>query len=98
VFLKPVSPFSRLLPALPFGSVTFKHPRGRKFTQLVAHHVLGDVDRDKFLPVVDGQGVADELRHDGRAARPSPHYFLLVLLVHGVDLDSQVVVHERSFM
>src|SRR6476646_9205080 len=31
------------------GAVTLEYPGGRKFAQLVAHHVFGDVHRDELL-------------------------------------------------
>src|SRR2546430_3045380 len=36
----------------------------RKLTQLVADHVLADVDRHMASAIVDRNGVADELRKD----------------------------------
>jgi hypothetical protein len=30
-----------------------------KLAQLVADHILGDIDRDKPLPIMDGDGVAN---------------------------------------
>src|ERR1700678_1604639 len=43
--------------------MALEHSRGRKFSQFVAHHVFGDVHRNEFLPVVDAQRVADEIRN-----------------------------------
>ena len=58
--------------------VTLESPRRRKFTQLVAHHVLGHVHRNELLAVMHRQRVADEIRHDRRAARPRLHHRLLI--------------------
>src|SRR5829696_718841 len=44
--------------------------RRREFSELVANHLLGDVDRDVLLAVVDAEGQPDELRQDGGAAAP----------------------------
>ena len=43
---------------------------GANSPELVADHVLGDVDRDELLPVVHGDRVPDHLGHHGRSARP----------------------------
>src|SRR5205809_1579480 len=51
----------------------------RELAQAVTHHVLGDVHRDELPAVVDSQGVADELWHDGGATRPGLEYLLLAL-------------------
>src|SRR5512138_2832588 len=79
------------------SGVSFKRPGGRKFSQLVAHHILGDVHRNELLPVVHGDGVPDELRQDGRTPRPRPDHLLLILLVQRAYLDHQVVIAEWPF-
>ena len=48
----------------------------RELAELVADHVLGDEHRDVLLAVVDAEGQADELRQDGRAARPGLDHVL----------------------
>src|SRR5262249_51403409 len=53
-----------------FHRVPLERARGRKFAQLVAHHVFGDVHRDELLAVVNRNRVADEFGKNGRAARP----------------------------
>ena len=49
----------------------------RKFTQLVANHILGDVDGHVLAAVMDGEGVTDELREDGGGTAPGLHDALL---------------------
>ena len=44
--------------------VAAERARRRELAQLVADHVLGDVDRHVAAPVVDGDRVADHLRED----------------------------------
>ena len=44
--------------------------RRRELAELVAHHVLVHLHRQELVAVVDAEGQADELRQDGRAARP----------------------------
>src|SRR6188508_743904 len=53
-----------------------------ELTESMADHVLGHVDRDVLLAVVDRDRVADERREDHRRARPRLHDLLLVALVH----------------
>src|SRR5690606_4185578 len=45
-------------------------PRRREFAELVADHVLTHEHWRELLAVVHLEGEADELRHDGGAARP----------------------------
>src|SRR5512143_3215102 len=47
-----------------------ERPRRRQLTEFVADHVLGDEHRDVLLAVMHAEGQPDELRQDGRAARP----------------------------
>src|SRR5205823_1066255 len=61
------------------------------------HHVFRDIYRNKFLPVVYGNGVPDEVGNHRRAARPGPHYRFLILYVQTFHLLDQVVIRERSF-
>ena len=42
----------------------------RELAEFVTDHVLGHQHRDEFVAVVDAEGQPDELREDGRAARP----------------------------
>src|SRR6266850_917877 len=45
-----------------FHRMPLELPRGRKFTKLVPHHVLGDIHRDKFPAVMHGDRVTHEFR------------------------------------
>jgi len=44
-----------------------ENTRRGELTQLVPDHVLGDVDRDEFITVVDSDGQAHEFGRDHRA-------------------------------
>src|SRR3954464_1703274 len=78
--------------------VTLEGARQGEFAQLVAHHLVGDVDRHVLLAVVNGDGQPDEVGQDHRAARPGLDR-LLVLGGNGlVDLGHQVVVHKRTLL
>jgi hypothetical protein len=79
-------------------AVFFKHARRRKFTQLVADHVLGDENGNEGLPVVNQKRVADKIRRHHRATRPSFDWFLPARVVHLVDLFQKMRLDEGSFL
>src|SRR5919106_4566195 len=71
---------------------------GAELTEPVADHVLGHVDRDVLLAVVDGDGVADERREDHRRTRPGLDDLLLVALVHILDPAEEAGLCERALL
>src|SRR5260221_1203738 len=71
---------------------------GRELAQLVADHVLGDVDGHVLAAVVDGHRVPDQVREDGAGPRPGPDDLLLAGRVQLGDLLLQVVVDEGSLL
>jgi len=77
--------------------MTLEGPRERKFAQLVANHLVGDVDRNVLLAVVHGNRQSDEFRKDHRATRPGLDGFLVLVGHRLVGLLGQVVVDERTF-
>src|SRR5882724_3683970 len=96
----PTSVFSRWFRGLLGHSlhrVTFECPGRRKLSQLVTHHILGNIYRDELLTVMAGQRMPDEFRKNCRAPRPGLDDLLLVLHVHRLHLLFQVLVDERSF-
>src|SRR5258706_10872956 len=80
------------------AAVTLERARHRELAELVADHVLGDVDRHELAPVVDGNRVADHVRDDGGAARPGLDDLLVALAVHRVDLLLEMAVDERALL
>src|SRR5215813_12486443 len=50
--------------------VTFERARRREFAELVADHVLSDVDRNVTLAVVHSEGQPNHVRRNRRATRP----------------------------
>ena len=59
-----------------------------ELAELMADHILSDIDRDKGVAIVDGDRVLDEIREDGRTSRPSLDDFLLagfVLLLNSLQ-------------
>ena len=75
-----------------------KHSRGRKFTELVTHHVLGHEDGLKNLSVVNEKRVADKVRRHHRAPRPGLDRFFRARVVHFVDLFQEMRLDEGSFL
>src|SRR5258706_3654029 len=69
-----------------------------ELAELVTHHVFGDVDGNELVAVVHGQRVADELRHDGRAAGPRLDDALLAAAIHGLDLLEQRLDDVRALL
>src|SRR5215204_4504979 len=69
-----------------------------ELTKSVADHVLGHVDRDVLLAVVDRNGVADERREDHRRPRPGLDDLLLVALVHLLDPAEEAGLDERPLL
>src|SRR5437764_15073754 len=78
--------------------VPLEGARRGELAELVADHVLRHVDGDVALAVVDGEGQADEVGRDGRAARPSLDRGRAgSALPNLLDLLLQVPVNERPF-
>src|SRR2546427_13262855 len=66
----------------PGRAMSFEEAGRRKFAKLVAHHILRDEDRNKFLAVMDRKRVPDHLRNDGRAPGPGLQILLLAPPIH----------------
>src|SRR5262245_967114 len=75
------------------AGVTAERSGRRELAELVTHHVLDHVQADELPAVVDQEGVADELRHDGAVARPGldrllgPRAALLLDLLQQTFID-----------
>ncbi len=79
-------------------TVFFEHARGRKFAQLVAHHVLGDENGIEGLSVVHQKCVADKVRRYHRAPRPGLDRLFRARRIHLVDLLQEMRLDEGSFL
>ena len=56
---------------------------GGELAQLVADHLLGDVNRDKLVSVVNSDSMADEVRGDHAGTGPGlDHLFFLATIIH----------------
>src|SRR4051812_23918859 len=69
-----------------------------ELAEAMADHVLGHVDRDVLLAVVDRDGVADERRKDHRRARPRLHDLALIAPVHLLDPPLEAELDERALL
>src|SRR5688572_24527316 len=77
------------------------HPelaRQCELAELVPDHVLGDVHGNELPSVVHGQRMADELRRDGRTARPGLEDLLLARAVQLPDALHELVIEVRAFL
>src|SRR5271166_1768525 len=70
--------------------------RRRELAELVPDHVLVHLHRQELVAVVDAEGQADELRQDGRAARPDADDLVAARLARGIHLVEQIAVDERT--
>src|SRR5829696_8422050 len=69
-----------------------------ELAEAMADHVLGHVDRNVLLAVVDGDRVTDERGEDHRCPRPGLHDLLLVAPIHLLDPPLEAELDERSFL
>ena len=79
-------------------TVLLKHARGRKFTELMTDHVLGNENGMKRLSVVHQKRVPDKIRCHHRAPRPGFDRFFRARVVHLVDLLQKIQLDEGSFL
>ena len=79
-------------------TMLLKHARGRKFTELMTDHVLGNENGNKYLSVMHQKRVANKIRRHHRASRPGFDRFLHARTVHLVDLLQKMQLDEGSFL
>ena len=70
---------------------------GSELTQLMTYHVLNYIYRDVLSAVVNGNGVTDEIREDGRGARPGLQNSLFALFIHFTNALIQFSLNEGAF-
>ena len=68
-----------------------------EFTQLVSNHILGHIDGDEFVPVVNGDGEANEVGGNHRGAGPGLDGGLFARLLGGENALFQFVVDKGAF-
>ena len=69
-----------------------------KLAKLVSDHILGYINRNVLLTVMNSDGVTDELREYGRRAGPGLQNFLLVLRIHGLNTCKKLCFYIRCFL
>src|SRR5262245_15317865 len=74
-----------------------ERPRGRKLTEFVSDHVLGDEHRDVLVSVMHAERQPHELRQDGRAARPDLDHGIGARAARPFGLLEQITVNGRAF-
>src|SRR5690606_20189406 len=79
------------------AAVAVEGARRRELAELVAHHLLGNRNRHEGLAVVYLEGETDELRQDGRAARPGLDWRRTRGARRGFRLLQQIAIDERAF-
>ena len=79
-------------------TMLLKHARGRKFTELMTDHVLGNENGMKYLSVMHQKRVANKIRCHHRASRPGFDRFLHARAIHLVDLLQKMQLDEGSLL
>jgi len=74
-----------------------EHAGRGEFAELVADHVLRDVDGHEDLAVVHIEGVADKVGRDGGAAGPGLNRLLGAGLGRLLDFFEEVIIDEEAF-
>jgi len=72
--------------------------RGRKLTQFVTYHVLGNVNRDMSPAIVHRDGMTHHLREDSACATPGSNYLLVPTLIHVLYAFKQFRLYEGTFL
>lgn len=61
--------------------MAFESSGRREFAELVAHHVLSDVNRNELVSIMNCDSVAYEVRGDHAGAGPGLHDLLLLATI-----------------
>src|SRR5262245_39049280 len=78
------------------GRVRADDAGGGELAELVPDHVLGHVDADELVPVVDHERVAHELGDDVAAPRPGLERLLAARRVQRLDALPDLLVEVRT--
>ena len=89
-------PSSRSCRRYAAGGMAVEVAGRRELAEFVPDHVLGHQHRQELVAVVDAEGQADELRQDGRAARPDLDDLVAARPARLLRLLQQVAVDERT--
>src|SRR3989441_1047086 len=89
----PISGPSRPLVA----GVAIEGPGRRELAEFVADHIFGHQHRDEFVAVIDAEGQPDELREDGRPARPGADHLVATRGARLLGFLQQIAVDKGTF-
>ena len=78
-------------------SMTAKSTGESELTKAMADHILGNVDRDKFVTVVDCNCMSHEIRGNHASPGPCLNDTLLATFVHGKDFLLELYVDVWTF-
>ena len=70
---------------------------GGEFAELVAHHVLGHINGDELIAVMNGESVTHEFGCNHRSAAPGLDDRLLAAFLHGVYFLFELNADEGAF-
>ena len=71
---------------------------GSELAKLVAHHVLGDIDGDELVAIVNGNSLTNKVGRNHRSPRPGLDGDLLVRLLCLDYSFFQFVENIRTFL
>src|SRR5258708_24737071 len=86
-----------LLLRLAVAGVTMEGPGRGELAEFVTDHVFGDDHGDMLQAVIDAEGEADELRQDGRAARPDLDHVLAARIACSFRLLQDEAIDKWAF-
>src|SRR5262249_38147791 len=83
--------------AFRLGRITVEGPRRRKLSQLVPDHVFRNTNGDKFLSIMNSDGMTHHVGDDRRSPGPGLNYFLFVLVVECGDFLRKMLIDKWTF-
>jgi hypothetical protein len=76
--------------------VSAEGARWGEFTQSVANHVFGNIDRDVSASIMNRNGMSNHLRENHACATPCPQNPFLTFLVHCFNSLQKLGFYERT--
>lgn len=77
--------------------MTAEVARRSELAEFMTDHILGYIDRNELVSVVDGDRLTDEIRRNHTCSRPSLDDRLLIAFGLGDNLCLELRVNEWSF-
>ena len=78
--------------------MAFESARRCELTQLMANHVLSDIDRHMLASIMDSNGMTDEVRENRGASGPSLDNLFIISFVESRDLLHEAFFNERALL